>query len=87
MVDALVMWDTVGDGDGSDGGEGMLEPLESEGGRIGGKVVEGADGSGRRKLVVRDFGMKRDALPCKVGSFGHGEDEVGDSSGSWSVES
>ena len=85
VVDALVVWDTVGDGDGSDGGKGVLEPLEREGGRVGGKVVEGADG--RRKLVVWNFGMKRDALPCKVGCFTHGEDEVGDSPGSWSVES
>ncbi len=28
-----------------------------------------------------------DALPGKVGCFDHGEDEVGDSSGAWSVES
>ena len=28
-----------------------------------------------------------DTLPSKVGCFGHGKDEVGDCSGSWSVES
>ncbi len=30
--------------------------------------------------------MEMDALPGKVGCFDHGEDEVGNSPGAWSVE-
>ena len=60
MVDALVVRHTVGY---CDGGEGLLESLEREGGRIGCEHVEGTDGRG--KLVVRNFWMKGDALPAK----------------------
>ncbi len=37
-------------------------------------------------MVIGGFCMKTDALSNEVGSFGHGEEEVGDSSDAWSVD-
>ena len=74
MVDALVVGDAVRDRNKGDGGQRMLK----------GGVEQGSDVGW--ELVVRRLRVESDSICGIVGSFGHGEDEVGDSCSTRSVE-
>ena len=84
VVDALIVGDAVRDRNKGDGGQRMLETLEGKGGWVGGGVEQGSDVGW--ELVVWSLRVESDSICGVVGSFGHGEDEVRDSSSTWSVE-
>ena len=84
VVDALVVGDAMRDRNKGDGGQRVLETLEGRGGWVGGGVEQGSDVGW--ELVVRRLRVESDSICGIVGSFGHGEDEVGDSCSTRSVE-
>ena len=84
MVDALFVGDAVRDRNKGDGRQRMLETLKGKGGWVGGRVEQRSDVIW--ELVVWSLGVESDSISGVGGSFGHGEDEVGDSCSTRSVE-